>query len=308
MRIAVLGSSDSWYLRDLERAAAGRHEIVPASFRELRASVGFGGQQSVESPVADTVASGGVPLAEMDAVLIRTMPAGSLEQVVFRMDALARLEAAGVLVLNPPKAVEAAVDKFLTTARLAAAGLPVPRTITCQTAADAVAAFHALGRDVVLKPLFGAEGRGLVRATDEGFCERTCQLWAQLGAVLYLQEFVPHPGHDLRALVIGDRILGMRRTNPHDWRTNISRGAVGESAELTSAERDLALRSAAAIGAPLAGVDLLTGHDGRTLVLEVNAVPGWQGLSRATGVDVASLLLACLTQRREDAKARSAAD
>ena len=88
------------------------------------------------------------------------MPPGSLEQVVFRMDALHRLAAAGVPVLNPPRAVEAAVDKYLTLALLAAAGLPVPSTWTGQSAAEALAAFEELGGDVVVKPLFGSEGRG----------------------------------------------------------------------------------------------------------------------------------------------------
>ena len=94
------------------------------------------------------------------------MPPGSLEQVVFRMDLLARLEAAGTWSFNPARAIEAAVDKYLTTARLAAAGLPVPRTGVCQTVEDALAGFDALGGDVVLKPLFGGEGRGIARLAD----------------------------------------------------------------------------------------------------------------------------------------------
>ena len=86
------------------------------------------------------------------------MPPGSLEQVVFRMDALHRIAAAGVPVLNPPRAVEAAVDKYLTLALLEAAALPVPPTWAGQGATEALAAFDALGGDVVVKPLFGSEG------------------------------------------------------------------------------------------------------------------------------------------------------
>ena len=98
------------------------------------------------------------PLADCDAVLVRTMPPGSLEQVVFRMDLLHRLMAGGVRVLNPPRAVEVCVDKYLATALLDAAGLPVPHTIVCQHADAALEAFTALGGDVVVKPLFGSEG------------------------------------------------------------------------------------------------------------------------------------------------------
>src|SRR5205823_14974537 len=143
------------------------------------------------------------------------------EQVVFRMDALHRLAAAGVPVLNPPRAVEAAVDKYLTLALLAAAGLPVPTTWRGESASEALTAFAELGGDVVLKPLFGSEGRGLTRLNDEALALRAFKMLAQLGAVLYVQEFVPHEGFDIRLFLIGERVLAIRRHNQLDWRTNI---------------------------------------------------------------------------------------
>jgi RimK family alpha-L-glutamate ligase len=221
MRFAVLAAPESWYARDLTRAARAEHEVVTLPFSSMTAQLDVGGEL--------TIRCGGQDLAEFDAVLVRTMPPGSLEQVVFRMDCLGRYEATGGVVINPARAVEAAVDKFLTSAKLAAAGLVTPRTICCQTADEALAAFEQLGGDVVLKPLFGSEGRGITRLNDEALAERAFKMLAQLGAVLYLQEFVPHEGSDLRLLVIGDRILAMRRSNPLDWRTNISRGAKAES-------------------------------------------------------------------------------
>jgi ribosomal protein S6--L-glutamate ligase len=282
MRFAVLASPESWYLKDLARAAAGRHELLSVTFCDLASTL---------LSESTSVASGPTRLEAMDAVIVRTMPPGSLEQVVFRMDALARLETAGTVVLNPPKAVEAAVDKYLTSARLAAAGLTIPRTVVCQTAEAAMTAFAELGGDVVLKPLFGAEGRGITRLNDEALALRAFKMLEQLGAVLYLQEFVPHEGADLRLLVIGRRVLGMRRRNPLDWRTNVSRGATAEPLEVTPELADLAHRAAAAVAAPLAGVDLLPGTDGRLYAIEVNAVPGWRALARALQVDVAKLVL-----------------
>lgn len=282
MRIAVLASPESWYLKDLARAADGRHEVVAAAFSEISSSLVAG---------RASVSSGAVNLDEMDAVLVRTMPPGSLEQVVFRMDALARLEAAGTVVINPPKAIEAAVDKYLTSARLAAAGLSTPRTIVCQTSDAAMAAFHVLGGDVVLKPLFGAEGRGITRLADEALALRAFSMLEQLGAVLYLQEFIAHEGADLRLLVVGERVLGMRRRNPLDWRTNISRGATPEPLEVTPDLAELAHRAAQAVGAPIAGVELLPGRDGRLYAIEVNAVPGWRALARVHSIDVARLVL-----------------
>jgi RimK family alpha-L-glutamate ligase len=293
MQFAVLCASDSWYLRDLQRAAAADFEIAPIQFRELTAEVGSTGPRYM---------AGAADMARFDAVLVRTMPPGTLEQVVFRMDVLARLEAAGKTVVNPPRAVEAAVDKYLASAKLAAAGLAVPRTVVCQTADDAMAAFGALGGDVVLKPLFGAEGRGIARLNDEALAQRAFRMLAPMGAVLYVQEFIPHDGYDLRVLVLGEKVFGMRRRNALDWRTNVSRGATSEPLEVTPELADLARRAADAIGAPVAGVDLLPARDGRLLALEVNAVPGWRALARTLDVDIARRVLEFVASRFQAAR------
>lgn len=293
MNVAVLAEPKSWYLADLVRAAGADYRVTPVSYRQLWAAVEPGAEQR-----AEVVGSGAVRLVDCDAVLLRSLPAGTLEQVIFRLDVLGRAEAAGCLVMNPPRAVEAAVDKYLATARLAAAGLPVPRTWVCESPGDALAGFESLGGDVVVKPLFGSEGRGLMRLTDRVLAERAFAALAQIGAIYYLQEFVPHEGHDLRALVIGDELLAMRRSNPHDWRTNVRLGATAESLELPAELQALARKAAAAVGAPLAGVDLLPGRDGLVRVIEVNAVPGWKALAAAHQTDVARRVLDFLSARR----------
>jgi len=290
MRFAVLADPESWYLRDLARAASEQgHEVTQVAFSQIAAEVGGTGIPRIFSGESD--------LTTFDAVLVRTMPPGSLEQVVFRMDCLARLEAQGICVINPARAVEAAVDKYLTSARLQAAGLLTPRTITCQTADDAMAAFEALGGNVVVKPLFGSEGRGITRLDDPALALRAFKMLSQLGAVLYVQEFIEHEGCDLRLLVLGGEILAMKRRNPLDWRTNVSRGAKTERLELTAELKDLAHLAADSVGAPLAGVDVLPGKDGRLYVLEVNAVPGWKALARTLDVDVAAKVLELVAAR-----------
>ncbi|HEX4147332.1 MAG TPA: RimK family alpha-L-glutamate ligase [Pirellulales bacterium] len=281
MHIAVLANADSWYLRDLERAAAGRHQISGLDFSQLHATLGG----------APQIRCGEFDVSAADAVLVRTMPPGSLEQVVFRMDLLSRLTAAGTPVVNPPRAIEAAVDKYLTSALLESAGLIVPETRVCQDPEQAMQAFGELGGDVVVKPLFGSEGRGIARLQDEALAERAFKMLAQLRAVLYVQRFVQHEGADLRLLVIGQRVLAMRRRNALDWRTNISRGATAEAFDPSDELVETARRAAAAVGAPVAGVDLLQGRDGRMYAIEVNAVPGWKALARVTGIDVAGLVL-----------------
>jgi ribosomal protein S6--L-glutamate ligase len=290
-----MASSAGWHLDDLRRAAADRHEIVWLDYHRLSAEIcDQSGQRKAPPATSEVLLADCRRLGSLDAVLTRSMPAASLEAVVFRMDVLARAEALGIVVVNSAKAVEAAVDKYLTTARLAAAGLRVPRTIVCQTALQALEAFHALGRDVVVKPLFGGEGRGVARLTDEAMAERAFGLLASLGSVIYLQQFVPHPGCDYRVLLVGKRAWAIERRNPLDWRTNVSRGAVARAVEPTDAMLAMARQAAAAIGAVIAGVDLLADEAGELVAIEVNAAPGWRATSAAHGADIAAAVIECL--------------
>ncbi len=288
-RLIALVSGFGWHVEDLKRASrtVGVHlDAVP--FPQVAGRVGSR---------AARIEAGGIDLTRADGVLVRMMPPGTLEQVVFRMDALHRLGAQGVPVLNPPRAVEMAVDKYLALAQMEAAGLPVPETWVGESAEEALAAFEALGRDIVVKPIFGSEGRGLVRVSDFELARRAFYTLERLGAVLYLQRTVRHPGYDLRAFVLGDRVLGaIRRHAPKgDWRTNVAIGGRAEAVRLEPNAEELALRAARAVGASVAGIDLLPDLDRDELVvIEANAVPGWRALAEATGVDVASEILAYL--------------
>ncbi|MBX7168759.1 MAG: RimK family alpha-L-glutamate ligase [Pirellulales bacterium] len=290
MQIGVLASPDSWYLADLRRAAHAGETILAAEFSQLASRIDGQGER---------ISAAGVELDRLDAVLVRSMPPASLEQVVVRMDMLARLAAEGVAVINPPRALEGAIDKYLATSRLRGAGLPTPRTVVCESPEAAITAFEALGGDVVVKPLFGSEGRGLARLQDPALAERAFRMLAQLRAVVYLQEFLPHEGYDIRVFLCGNHALAMRRSNPHDWRTNVSRGAQTSIEPLQPRLLELAERAREVMGAPVVGVDLLPARDGQTYVLEVNAVPGWKALAATHQVDVARLVLDFVhTQRR----------
>ena len=175
--------------------------------------------------------------------------------------------------------------------------LPVPRTIVCQCAAHALEGFESLGGNIVVKPLFGSEGRGLLHISERELAWRTFHVLERLGAVIYLQEFIDHPGWDLRVFVLnGDVRAAMRRSSNSDWRTNIAQGGVAERAEVASAECRLAIDAARAVGAHLAGIDLIMAGDGHFRVLEVNAVPGWRSLAAVTGIDVAAPLVEYVAQ------------
>ncbi len=271
MRIAILSFGIGWHVRDLVRAAHQRgHDAVPVDFRKVHAAIPHS-----------------CNLDGFDAVLVRTMPPGSLEQVVFRMDVLHQLETKGVRVLNPPRALEICVDKYLASARLENAGLPTPPTAVCQDAETAFAAYERLGGDVIVKPLFGSEGRGMVRVESPDLAWRVFRTLERMQTILYVQQTIAHPGWDLRVFVLGERVLAaMRRHAKEGWRTNVAQGGRAEAVSVTAEEERLALAAARAVGAQVAGVDLLPRPDGAYDVLEVNAVPGWRALAPATGVDV----------------------
>lgn len=299
MQIGILGNSGSWYVDQLQQAGQRRgHVVSRLEFPRIVASCdshrsSFWSTLNSEGPGDDATSC--LDLAALDAILIRTMPPGSLEQVVYRMDVLAQLDSRGVTVMNSPKSVECAVDKYLTTARLQAAGLPVPQTVVCENSDDALAAFAMLGRDVVVKPIFGSEGRGILRVSDPDLALRTFRTLERLQAMLYLQRFVDHPGHDVRVLVLDGQVLGgMRRVSENDFRTNVSREGRGEPHRVTDIEADWALRSAAAVGARFAGIDILYDKSGQGFVIEVNAVPGWRAFQKVTSTDVADLVVRSL--------------
>ncbi len=301
MRLAVLTgeSGGGWHGDDLLRAArAAGHDVVTCWWEALRGDVG----QS-QKMQGGGVSSGRVRLSDLDAVIARAMPAATLEQVVFRMDALHRVQAAGTVVINPPRAIEMAVDKYLALATAAASGIDVPPTVVCQRAIDAKRAFHELGGDVVLKPIFGSEGFGLTRISDEAMAQRAFAQLQRMGSAIYLQKFVPHEAGDYRLFVIEGKVIAAMRRTSEDWRTNVARGGKAEAIEPPADLVELATGACRACGVDVGGVDIVRDADGRPLLLEINAAPGWRRLASVTGVDVAASLVGFV-----DARVRRAAE
>ena len=301
MQIAILGNQISWYCDQLQQAARARgHEASKIEFRDMAAFVNHSACEQFFSYDAEQTR---INLPHFDCLIIRTMPPGSLEQVVFRMDMLGRLEQAGVTVFNSPRAIECAVDKYLTTSRLAAAGLPVPATAICETSEAALQHFSQLGGDVVVKPLFGSEGRGIFRISDPDLAYRSFRTLERTQAVIYLQQYIAHPGYDLRILLLNGKVIGaIRRHGNNDFRTNVSRQGQAELYHPTDREIELAIRAASLTDAEFAGVDLLSPADApeECYLLEVNAVPGWRCFQSVTHIDVATLVIEYLEQKRNN--------
>src|SRR5690606_11819722 len=142
-----------------------------------------------------------------------------------------------------------------------------------------------------VKPLFGSMGLGLVRVQDEALAYRVFRALELERAVYYLQETIVHAGRDLRALVIGGRVVAAMARVAEGWGTHLAQGAGAEPVQLTARQDWLCRRAVQAVGADYAGVDLLPAADGQDYLLEVNGIPGWQGLQSVTPVDIATTLV-----------------
>jgi RimK family alpha-L-glutamate ligase len=126
--------------------------------------------------------------------------------------------------------------------------------------------------------------------SDPDLAYRTCRALELTRAVFYLQEFVPHGGRDIRAFVVGGRLVAAMTRWAAGWKTNVSQGARTEPVVLSGALERLSVQAASLLEADYAGVDLLRADDGRVLVIEVNGIPGWRGLQQTTHVDVAGAI------------------
>ena len=288
MNVSILSARTGWHTDELCRALAERGHtgrVVP--YEAVVARLGLTNGRGRATLTAD-----GEALLESDAVLARIIPNGSLEQIIYRVDALHWLEDRGIAVVNSPRTIERCVDKFYTSALLQEAGLDTPDTVVCEGVDDAMAAVREMG-DVIIKPIFGSMGHGMVRVNDPDTAFRVLRALELARAVFYVQRVIDHDGQDVRAFVVGDRVIGAieRRASDGGWRTNIARGGEGRAIALSPEWCEYALRAARTVGADYAGVDLLPSRDGTTYVLEVNGIPGWSELQRATSIDVAGAIV-----------------
>jgi RimK family alpha-L-glutamate ligase len=274
----VTRNRNSWGSTQLREALARRGiQHICFSFPRLAARVSYKPHISV----------GNINILEdLDALIIRPIGRGSLEEIVFRMDMLYKLERGGMYVVNSPEAIEHCVDKYDILAILEENGIPVPKTVVTENVEEAIKAFHELGGDVVVKPLFGSRGVGSTRVRDAEVASTIFRALNFHHNVLYIQEFVQHGFSDIRALVVGNRVIAAMRRIASSWKTNYSQGARPEPAKLESAIEETAIKSAKLLGCKIAGVDILESPRG-PLVVDVNSQPGWRGLQSVTSFNIA---------------------
>lgn len=230
-----------------------------------------------------------------DAVLVRSMSGGSFQAVTLRLGILHALSRNDVLVINDACAIERCVDKSMTSFLLARAGLATPQTWATESQEQAreIVRREAAHGPLVLKPLFGSQGRGLRLIRTEAELPDP----AAMAGVYYLQRYVGgerDPYRDFRLLVSAGRVVAAMVRHSAHWITNIKQGGRPIRAVVDAEMNGLALAAAAAVGAQVAGVDIIVDANGRPTVLEVNSMPAWSGLQQVATTSIADVLAADL--------------
>ncbi len=226
-----------------------------------------------------------------DAVVVRSMSGGTFEAVTLRLGILHALRERGVPVWNGARAIERCVDKSMTSFLLSRAGIATPATWATASYEQASQIVQRESADgpLVLKPLFGSQGRGLrlIRKPQD-----LPQPANAAGGVWYLQRFVAveRDGfHDFRLLVVRGRVVAAMQRHSSHWITNVKRGGRPVAAVVNDDMNALAIAATTAVGADFAGIDILYGADQRPVVLEVNSMPAWSGLQKVTPVNIAAV-------------------
>lgn len=299
-RVAIMTDEVGWHTRQLQKAL--RERGVEGRCIDLaRCAIDTGAAWHA-------LALPGFGRELPDAVWVRGIAGGTFEQVTKRLGVLHLLAHLGVPVYNEARAIERSVDKSMTSALLAAAGVPTPPAWALESedaAQRLVMRESAAGRALVLKPLFGSQGKGLRRVgCVDGVHVPLPPLQGEFGRLAYLQRWLPplaSPGHDWRVLVVGGRALAaMRRISEH-WVHNVAQGAQVAPQSLDEGDGPalarLAEAAAAALQMDYAGVDLMPTRDG-PVVIEVNGVAAWQGLQRVTRFNIARALVVDLLERK----------
>jgi len=281
--------------------------------RQLQSSLGRRGFDVLALHLADIafdtrypsgIAVPGLHAALPTGVIVRSVSSGSFEAITRRLGLLHAFALLGVPVWNSAKAIERCVDKSTTTFLLAQAGLPTPETFAVESLANAkaVAERELPHGPLVLKPLFGSQGKGLrlIRTVDD------LPQPEEVDDVYYLQRYVAHAGPpfcDYRVFTCAGEVLGMMARRAEGWITNMAKGAKAEPVlgPVRSTLENLALAASSAIGTDFAGIDIVPAADGRLLVLEVNSMPAWTGLQSVVPVRIADRIAEALAASIEPA-------
>lgn len=209
--------------------------------------------------------------------------------------ALRILNSWGIPTVNTLQVAEVCGDKLATSAVLAKAGIPQPQCVVAFTPETALSAIEEMGYPVVLKPVIGSWGRLLAKVNDRDSAEALLEHKSTLGSVqhsiFYIQEYIQKPGRDIRAFVVGDRVItAIYRKSAH-WITNTAKGAEGEVFQLPPELEEICHNTAQAVGGGVLAIDLIEHPSRGFLVNEINHTMEFHTTQPASGIDIADLIV-----------------
>lgn len=246
-------------------------------------------------PLQRIVGDGYDLVEDFDVIVQRLLGPDSLEEVLHTMNLIQCLEAQGQVVVNSEKATRNCLNKYSELSDLSAAGIPIPRTHIVRSVEEGLRAFEAMG-DVVIKPIFGSRGKGVVRVTESTTARYVLEEMVFHGHVPLIQEFIKHEGFDIRALVVGDSVVAAMKRVSKGFRTNISKGGTPVPFELDGKLAGLVVKASRALGCDYSGVDLVTSDTG-AFVFEVNCQPDYRALQSVTETNISSAIIAMVVKR-----------
>jgi len=236
------------------------------------------------------------------ATFIRGIAGGSLQQVILRLDFLHALQHSGVKVYNNAKAIERTVDKAMTSFLLYQQGIASPNTWVCESRAQALAIVQQEIQDkqkIVIKPLFGSQGKG-VRILDTS-TPFPVPMQEHVDGVYYVQQFIEssknNRWHDTRVFVINNKAVAAMKRFGQTWVNNVANGGRCEVVAPTGEIVELALQASKTLDMDYCGVDVITDAEGQHYVLEVNSIPAWQGLQSVVELDIAQAMVDDLLEK-----------
>jgi len=221
---------------------------------------------------------------------------------------LRQFEMMGVYPLNESVAIGRSRDKLRSLQLLARKGIGLPVTGFAHSTSNTQDLIDIVGgTPLVLKLLEGTHGNGVVLAESHQFATSMIDSFRGLKAHFLVQEFIKEAGGaDIRCLVIGDKVVASmkRQGKEGEFRSNIHQGGSASVIRITPEERVTAVRAARIMGLNVAGVDLLRSNHG-PVVMEVNSTPGLEGIEKATGKDIADLIIAFIEKHAKPHKTKT---
>lgn len=283
MKLAILSRSPGAYSTHRLKTAALERGHDCKVLNTLRFAIDLAGDEP-------DLQFRGRQLSDYDAILPRI----GASVTYFGTAVVRQFEQMDVYTPNTANGIANSRDKLRATQILSRHDIGMPGTSFVRDKADVLPAIELVGgAPVVIKLLEGTQGIGVILAPDTRVAEGIIETLQSTKQNVLIQQFITESkGRDIRALVVGDRVVGaMRRTAEGDeFRSNVHRGGSVEAVELSPEYEQTAVRAAQIMGLRVAGVDMLEGNDG-PLVMEVNSSPGLEGIERATNLDIAGAII-----------------